>query len=152
MKKLYPLLITLALLSATVAPAQNEKPLKRSKKDLEFMQHLEGVSDNDLWIMRERISEKRQSQLVTGAVFMGWGWSGVIVGGISLMSDNEDIKSAAGTYIGLGLVGVIIGAAWTGSAIKNKKRDLWIEKELWIRDEKVTFKASPTKVAFTFGS
>lgn len=123
---------------------------KRSKSEIQFIKSLEQIESEELWEMREYAQDKFQSNVVSGSIITGWGLSSVATGAIFMASSNSDISKSGQAFLGGGVLVTIIGIAITSSASKHRKRDLWIQKELWIRDE-TSLSLTPTGVRLTFG-
>ena len=85
--------------------------------------------------MREHAQSKFQSNLVGGTIVTAWGLSGIGTGAILMTNSDPDIKKSGNIFLGAGFGISIIGMIITSSAAKYRKNDLWIQKELWIREE-----------------
>lgn len=143
MKTLY-LLTTLSLLTIS-GYAQ-----KRSKSEMAFISSLENIDNEELWLMRERSQNKFQRNLISGAVITGWGLGSLAAGGILMLTEKPELNDSGKVFLGAGFFITIIGTIFNGAAGSHRKRDLWIQKELWIREE-ASLSISPGGVRLTFG-
>lgn len=99
--------------------------------------------------MRERAQDQFQSNLVIGTVVAGWGMGSMASGAIFMASKNDDLRKIGPGVMGVGLGIAIIGGIITSVAARHRKRDLWMEREFWIR-EKAGLGAIPGGIRLTF--
>lgn len=117
-----------------------------TQKEKEYTDGLSSLSNEQIWDRKVELASKAHSKQIFGTVFLSAGLPTLVYGSIeSVRYKNEESY----IIIGSGIVLTVVGAILSFSSMNDKKKVIWVEKEIHKRSG-AKLSASAKGIRLTF--
>lgn len=116
------------------------------RKEAAYIKKLSKLPESDVWETKINLTTRAHAKQTFGAVFLAVGLPSLIFGGIRSVKYKEE---SAYIMVGIGVAATAIGGILSVSSNSDKKKIIWVEKELHKRSSiKLTAGANGIRLLF----